>query len=225
MKLKIKQLDEMTVDQFQKVDKCLVDNGDCEFTNQYIISIVYDLPLLEVKAMRKDIVDQVSNEIKKVLSVDIPLVQQFEMNSTTYGFIPNIEVMSSGEYSDLESYITEPENYHKCMAVMYRPITQSVKDRYQIEKYEGTVLTAQPMKEAPAHVLKSALIFFYNLEKELLNASLGFIKQKMKELGKDSEGQKSNTLKNGGGISSLTTLQEEIFSELTKSQKDLYTSV
>ena len=106
---------------------------------------------------------------------------------------------------------------------MFRPITNSQGEKYSITKYNGTQDTALTMKKAPFKVLKSALVFFWNLEKELLTASLNFTKKQVMEMGRELEHQPSNsTLKDGGGLQRLYDYLEEITLEYEKQQNSLF---
>ena len=41
------------------------------------------------------------------------------MRGVEYGFIPNLDDMSFGEYVDLDTYIGDWQNIHRAMAVLY----------------------------------------------------------------------------------------------------------
>ena len=59
------------------------------------------------------------------------------MDGIEYGFIPSLEDMTVGEFADLENYLTTGKDYHKAMAVMYRPIINSYSNTYKIQEYKG----------------------------------------------------------------------------------------
>ena len=53
------------------------------------------------------------------------------------------------------------ENYHKVMAILFRPIIQSDRfDNYKIANYEGTKQYADVMKQMPMSIVKGAFVFF-----------------------------------------------------------------
>jgi hypothetical protein len=58
------------------------------------------------------------------------------MDGVEYGFIPNLDDMSFGEYVDLDTYLGDWQNIHRAMAVLYRPIREKRGERYNIVPYE-----------------------------------------------------------------------------------------
>ena len=63
---------------------------------------------------------------------------------------------------------------HKAMAVLYRPVTTRIKDKYQIEAYDGSKYQEQ-MMYMPLDVALSSMVFFYHLNKELLSLTLSYL--------------------------------------------------
>lgn len=67
--------------------------------------------------------------------------QTFEFQGKNYGFIPNLNQISLGEYIDLDHFITDGsiKNLHKIIAILYRPLKfgQKVLGTYKwdIEEY------------------------------------------------------------------------------------------
>ena len=96
-----------------------------------------------------------------------------------FGFINDIENMSLGEYTDLDTYVTDWNNMHKTMAVLYRPLITRYKDKYTIAEYEGTSEFAEVMKFMPLDVALGSLVFFYRLGNELLQATRQFLVQEV----------------------------------------------
>jgi hypothetical protein len=92
----------------------------------------------------------------------------FEFKGVKYGFIPNLNEITTAEWVDLESYQNTSENIHRVMAILYRPITKKKGDFYSIEKYSGTEKLSQIFMDLPVSYWKGAMFFFYNLSKELL---------------------------------------------------------
>ncbi len=155
------------------------------------------------------------------------LVQRFKMTGSDgvtaeFGFIPNLDKMSFGEYIDLESYISDWDNMHKALAVMYRPIIAGKKHLYEIEPYEGSEKWADVMKDAPVNVALGAVVFFYRLGSKLS-------KYTMNSLLEQNKGEMENTAlkqaleENGVGINQFMDLLEETSTNLTQSPKFHYT--
>ena len=110
------------------------------------------------------------------LNKDVPFEDRFTMDGIEYGFIPNLDEattnelneLSSAEYVDGSVHIGEVENYHKLMAVLFRPITGNDSfGNYQIENYKGTIKYANRMKRMPINIMLGAFGFFFHLSREL----------------------------------------------------------
>ena len=140
-----------------------------------------------------------------------------------FGFIPNLDKMSFGEYIDLESYITDWDNMHKAMAVMYRPIVAGKKHLYEIEPYEGSDKWADVMKDAPVNVAIGALVFFYRLGKKLCKYTMDYLLLQQNQ--KEASTQEKALERNGDGINQFMLSLEKTYQELVKSQRFHYTNV
>ena len=75
--------------------------------------------------------------------------------------------MSYGEHQDIEKYLFDTKNYHRAMAVLYRPVLFNKGETYHIERYRGSDHLADVMKDAPLDIFFGVTVFFYNLAKKL----------------------------------------------------------
>jgi hypothetical protein len=98
-----------------------------------------------------------------------------------YGFVPDINKISFGEWLDLESNCKEfPKHLTKLLAILYRPISSEIGTKYKIEPYTAEHLTnAKVFDDMPLSVANGAMVFFSNIESELLNRSLAFLDSTM----------------------------------------------
>lgn len=145
------------------------------------------------------------------------------MGGVEFGFIPNLDDMTFGEYTDLDTYITDWEQMHKAMAVLYRPIKKKgLNDTYEIEKYNGSITYSDVMKHAPLDVVFGANVFFYNLGNELLKSTMNYLENN-KEVQTILH---QHNLDNGGdGIVQSMLLLKETLLSLTESQTYQLTNV
>ncbi len=165
----------------------------------------YELPLKEL--------DGVVTHILGLMAEKTELQRRFTMTDPSgktveFGFMPNMDEMSLGEYIDLEKYISNWEDMHKALAVMYRPIIVGKGNFYEIEPYKGSDKYADIMKDAPVTVALGAMVFFYHLGKELLRVTNHFLQQEALE-GLKSELNSLSQL-NGDGINQYMHSQEEM---------------
>ena len=101
---------------------------------------------------------------------DTKLKRIIEIDGIEYGFHPDLDSITLGEYADLETFIKGgiEKNLPEVMAVLYRPIKEKKNDIYVIDAYDGDIrLRTEEMKKMSAQQVQAALFFFYNLGKEL----------------------------------------------------------
>jgi hypothetical protein len=103
----------------------------------------------------------------------------------------------------LDTYISDWDNMHKAMAVLYRPITKKLLNNYSIKEYNGSHEYSDIMKSMPLDVALSSTVFFFNLLAELLKYTANFLetdKQIQRLL------EKPNSELNGDTIQAITHL-------------------
>ena len=210
---------------YQKYVKLLQDNEDIDvdFHRLKVLQIFCGLELSEANKMPITELDFIVEHIMSMMSREDKLQRRFTMTDPSgktveFGFMPNLSEMTLGEYVDLESYISDWEQMHKALAVMYRPIIGGNKDFYEIEEYKGSSKYADIMKDAPMTVATGAMVFFYSLGKELLRTTLHSLQE---EVQKDLRQQKHPSEANGGGINQYMHSLEEMSLSLERLQKQI----
>ena len=152
---------ELTVEQYQKFLKV---EGDETFTMLKALELFANIPLKVAYAMKADDILSISTDIFTMISVKHPLVKRLSFRGKEYGFVPNLEEMSFGEYIDLDNYLSDMQSLHKTIGVLYRPITIDKGGLYEIEPYNGT----DGYSDFPLDVALGATLFFYRLSNRLL---------------------------------------------------------
>jgi len=191
-----------------KVEIYIPDNDDENFLAIKMIEVFCGLRNTTVRAMKAKSIRDITRILTDMFSEKPELVKQFEMNGITYGFIPDLENMSFGEYIDLDTFIGDSENLHKAMGVLYRPITQSYKDKYIIEKYAGDKY--EDMINMPMDAVLSSILFFYHLGMELSTTMLNSLEDQEEE----NLVQYLSSTKNGDGINQFSVSLKEILEDL-----------
>jgi hypothetical protein len=201
-------LNEITLEQYQKYLSIAKDNQDSMFLNHKMIEIFCGVSLLEVSLMKvKDISEILARLEETFKANNDKLIRTFKYNGVEYGFIPNLDEITLGEYTDLDNYISDWDNMHKAMAVLYRPITKKVLNNYLIKEYNGSHEYSELMKSMPLDVVLSATVFFFNLLAELLKYTANYL-----ETDKTVQDllEKHSLELNGGGIHHITDLLKEM---------------
>ena len=205
------KLSDITLEQFQAFNRVLDETDNDVFITHKIIATFCKIRMSDVIRIRQIDTESIAETLRKMLEDEKKFIQRFELGGKEFGFIPNLEDISSGEYADLESYVSDWETMHKALAVMYRPITKKKGDKYEIEPYEGSATYAEVMKYAPLDVAFGSLVFFYHLGSELLKATLTYLE---KELAEMNIQHSLNSTQNGDGIITSMRLQKETLETL-----------
>ena len=208
-------LSEISLDRYQKYMVTLNNSDDKEFVFQKMIEIFCGLELKEVVKMKASTVIELVQHFDKLFNEKTKFKHRFKLNGVEFGFIPDLEEISWGEYIDIESNIGDFQNIHKALAVMYRPIVKDVKGKYEIEPYKGDLSYSEVLKYAPLDVVLPASVFFWTLGIELISSTL-YSLEKMKN--KTRIAKMFNSANNGDGIAQSITSLKEILEDLTKLQ-------
>lgn len=215
MKIDIKipeKLNEITLYQYQRFEKLIANNEPSEFVNQKTIEIFCNVELKDVARIRIADVSDILSHLNNLLQQKPKLTQTFKLGVYEFGFIPKLEDISSGEFIDLETYLSSTETMHKAMAVLYRPIKSKVKDLYTIEDYESSDKYSEVLKYMPLDIALGSMLFFYHLHNDCVTNLKDFILKEVEQ----SEQAKQILEKNGVGINQFTQQLEETFSTLKR---------
>ena len=207
-------LNEVTLYQYQRFDKLVKENKPSDFVNQKTIEIFCKLELKDVARIKLVDVSEILVHLNKILNQKPQFKQTFKLGKYEFGFIPNLEEITSGEFIDCEEYLKDTDTLHKAMAVLFRPITKKYKDYYDIEPYETAEKYSEVLKYMPLDIALGTMVFFY----DLMNDSLKGLKDYILNQAEQSEAIQNHLEKNGVGINQFTQQLEEIFSNLTALQ-------
>lgn len=205
------KLSDITLEQFQAFNRVLDDTDNEVFITHKMIATFCKIRMSDVIRIRQVDVESIASTLRGMLESDKKFIQRFTLGGKEFGFIPNLEDISSGEYADLDKYIADWETMHKALAVMYRPITKVKGDKYEIEPYEGSATYSEVLKYAPLDVAFGSLVFFYRLGNELLKATLNYLEKEVMELAEMNIQHSRNSTQSGDGITtSMHSLKETL---------------
>jgi hypothetical protein len=218
MKLEISiptSLKEITLEQYQRFTRIAKDNPEGEFLQHKMIEIFCGVSLKEISLMKLKDISAITTKLGEMFTGSYALIQTFKHKGLEFGFIPNLDEISLGEYTDLETYISDWDNMHKAMAVLYRPVINKLNKKYLIEEYKGSAAYSDVMLDMPLDVALGSMVFFYNLGNALLNSTLNYLetdKQLMDLI------DKQTLEKSGDGIVLTMALVKETLEDLMKFQ-------
>tara|TARA_R110000782_G_scaffold11759_2_gene35588 strand:+ start:229 stop:948 length:720 start_codon:yes stop_codon:yes gene_type:complete len=206
------KLNEISLSTYQKF--AAIDAGsDQDFIARKMLSIFCNVEDI-LKVSFKDVAN-ISRSIDNVLKQPTSLQKTFDYKGTRFGFIPNIEDLTFGEFIDLDNFLDWP-NMHKAMAVLYRPVTKQAGDLYDIEEYKGSAKYSDLMKGIPLDIVLGAMVFFWTLKNDLLKDSVRSLNQTAKRA--QSLPNADNLPQGMDGLQRLIDSQTEILQSKTRLQ-------
>lgn len=220
MKVKIlvpESLSEITLEQYQKFLKISEDSKDSLFLQQKMVEIFCNIELRQVLNIKYNSIIKITKHLNNLFEQKPQFTPKFKRGEIEFGFIPKLDDMTFGEFVDLDTTISEWNNIHKSMGVLYRPITVSKNQKYQIESYDS--FDKYDMKKMPLDVVLGALFFFWNLSKELTIHIPNFFREELQNL---TSQQKQTLEESGVGIQAYMDSVMEMYSNLTKLQDSPY---
>jgi hypothetical protein len=222
MKLEINvptTLNEIPLKSYQEFLKVQQGSNDEEFIAQKMVQIFCGIELKDIVKMKLTSLNELILHFKNLFEQKPKFQPTFKIGTQEFGFITNLEEISFGEYVDLENSLLKWEDYHKAMAVMYRPIKMKFKDKYEIVDYKPMEEMNELMKFTPVDIAISSSVFFWNLGSELLTATLTYLERqiKMNKKTETSLANKLNLENNGVGINQFMHSLKETLQDLTQS--------
>ncbi len=215
MKVKItipSSLNDITLQQYKRYLKIQEKVKDERFLNAKMIEIFCNLDLKSVMHLKLNDSEEIVSIITELFNSKPKLVKRFKLNGVEYGFQPQLDELTLGEYIDLDTFIGDWENMEKAMNVLYRPVLVSVKDKYSIDEYK--VGTEAGIINMPMDAVMSSIFFLWNLGLDLSKNMTSYLQDNQSE----TLMQFLNSQKNGVGINQFTDSLSEILDGLKISQ-------
>ena len=155
------------------------------------ITALSDIPKQLVKELGIQDVAVITNRIAELQQdQDSKLKRIIEVEGKEYGFHPDLNSITLGEYADIETFIKNgiENSLPELMAVLYRPIVEKKNDIYIIEAYDGNIsIRAEEMKKMSAEQVQSALVFFWSLGNELSKILPLYLMERLNKMGSNLE--------------------------------------
>jgi hypothetical protein len=151
------------------------------------IAALSDIPKQLIKELSiKDVAVIMSRIAELQQKQDSSLKRIVKINEVEYGFHPDLDSITLGEYADIETFIKNgiETQLPELMAVLYRPVKDKHKNGvYTISSYDGDIrMRTEEMKQMSAEQVQSALVFFYRLGKELSLILPSYLMDRLKEM-------------------------------------------
>lgn len=145
----------------------------------------------------------IRDDLYKLMNIkDAPLKRIINIDGVKYGFEPNLSEMEYGSYLDLMKYeeVKIDENWAEMMSILYRPVTNTIGELYEIKTYDGK-LDKEKFLDVTMDVHFGAMFFFLNTLTDLLNSTQSSLKKELEE-----NLHKSNTTLAKNGLDILQSI-------------------
>jgi hypothetical protein len=201
-------LSEIKLHQYQKFLKVQENNNDDVFLTSKMMEIFCGIKLTDAIKMRATDVHRITAILTEMFEQKPKLKQRFVMNGVEYGFVPNLDDMTLGEYIDLDTYLGNWEKMEIAMNVLYRPIENKLKDKYTIKEY--TAENPEIMQNMPMDAVLGSILFFYRLGIDLSKTMTNYLEQEEDR----TIHLQDSLVRSGDGINQFTHSLKEILEEL-----------
>ena len=201
-------LSEITLRQYKHFLKIQKSQDDENFLSAKIIEIFCKVKLEDVMQIKFNDSEYIVNTLTEMFEQKPNLVTKFKLNNKEYGFHPQLDDLTLGEYIDLDTFIGDWENIEKAMAVLYRPVVNKIKDKYTIEEYKVGV--DQEILDMPMDAVLSSIFFLWNLGLDLSKTMMNYLDKEQTQ----ALTQFLNSQPNGVGITQFTDLLKETLHDL-----------
>jgi hypothetical protein len=211
-------LNEITLKQYLSFKAAILNNQDEDFIKLALITVFCNVTLEDAIKISIKEFNEIALQVSQTLQQEPKFTQRFKLNGKEFGFIPNLDKITAGEYIDLDKYLQNEDTYDRAMSVLFRPVANSFKDLYNIEPYVSSETYRKELEDMPLDVALGSLVFFYNLSNELLKATRDYFSQQTPEIKLLEEVLQ----KNGVGINQFIQLLETASLSLEKLQHSTY---
>ena len=201
-------LSEITLRQYKRFLKIENEVESDKFLNAKMIEIFCGLSLDKVILLKLKDSQDIVQVLSKLFDLKPDLVKTFEIEGKKYGFHPQLDDLTLGEYIDLDTFIGDWDNMEKAMNVLYRPVLVKVKEKYSIEEY--IVNNHETLLNMPMDAVMSAIFFLWNLGLDLSLIMTNSLDNQETE----ALTQYLNSQANGVGINQFTDSLKEMLHDL-----------
>jgi hypothetical protein len=166
-------LSEITLRQYKRFLEVQKEIDNDLALNSKMIEIFCNVKLEKVMLLKINDTNQIIEMLSNIFESKPNLVSKFKLNGIEYGFHPQLDDLTLGEYIDLDNFIGDWDNMEKAMNVLYRPILVKVKEKYSIEEYR--VGTESELLDMPMDAVMSSVFFLWNLGLELSTVMTNYL--------------------------------------------------
>jgi hypothetical protein len=157
--------------------------------SQEAIESIYALSNIPKKIIRQLSISDVAIVMQQIKNIEKQTKTNFkhiiEIDGVEYGFHPNLEDITLGEWADIETFVQKGINKSlpEIMAILYREITEKEKNIYTINAYNGNInIRAEKFKKMKAEQVQGAMVFFWTFVSVLSTTLLSYLNENIAKM-------------------------------------------
>ena len=202
-------LKDITLRQYKHFLKIQETVTEERFLNAKMIEIFCGVKLEKVMLLRLKDSLEISSILTKMFEEKPQLITMFKLNGVDYGFQPQLDEITLGEYIDLDTFIGDWDNMEKAMNVLYRPVLVKMKGKYSIDTYQ--LGTEANILDMPMDAVLSSIFFLWNLGLDLSQTMMNSLDTNNQT---PALTQYLNSQESGDGINRFTDSLRETLQDL-----------
>jgi len=164
---------DITLDQYVKFEalRAREDKITEQGMIERVISLFTGMKKQDVKKLVYTDYEGLMAQIIAACEQEVEFEERFILNGVEYGFIPNLDEITTAEYVDISTIGMDFKEMHKIMAVLFRRVTkEDAFGNYEILPYKYDKAICEEMRQCPMNIVNGALVFFWSLSRELKEA-------------------------------------------------------
>ena len=171
---------DITLDQYVKFEalRAREDKITEQGMIERVISLFTGMKKQDVKKLVYTDYEGLISQIIAACEQEVDFEERFILNGVEYGFIPNLDEITTAEYVDISTIGMDFKEMHKIIAVLFRRVTkEDAFGNYEILPYKYDKAICEEMRQCPMNIVNGALVFFWSLSRELKEAIQRFTSQ------------------------------------------------
>tara|TARA_R110002012_G_scaffold321182_1_gene547932 strand:- start:167 stop:808 length:642 start_codon:yes stop_codon:yes gene_type:complete len=164
-----------------------LENKDKSFEAEATIKLLSDIPKKLIRELGIQDVAKLMSRIGELqANATVGLKNIIKIDGVEYGFHPDLEDITLGEWADIETFIKAgiEKNLPEIMAILYRPIKEKKNDAYIMGAYDGNIaVRAEKFKKMSAEQVQGALVFFWSFAIVSLKILPSFLMEQVNKKG------------------------------------------
>jgi hypothetical protein len=174
---------DVTLKRYQKYHRKIADLKDEDEIILTSVSALCNIPIDIIRRLKVSDIKVLYTKLSKLISIPVnkEMFDKIEIKGVKYGFHPNLDELTLGEFVDLEEQTKDGiDGFHNVLAILYRPITEEKGNKYNIEPYnESHIKNALLFQELSIDVVNGVMLFFYRLGNKFIKNSNRYLEQNL----------------------------------------------